>query len=332
MPSGSSYGIYGTLNAGPKNAFASLTSIEGDVFLRNGQTTNITPIGGTLTNSGNFDIGNGTTVSITGDVVNNNLLTTGENVEGGNNTLNISGTLTNNRFFFLTGSGDVANVGNLVNDGTLDIGSTLNISGTLTNNSGGSFVLYGPGGTATIGSVVNTGLIDLEMNLSNGAGLSTPTLNNGGTINVDNLSTFLVGIGVLHGPITNYTQLANGTLGEIITPNSFGVINLNGGSALLAGTLDILLQGGFNPAVGKMYQFLIGVAPGQLNGTFGSVLNDVFNGGTEKWLVTYDNADGYVELVAENNGAPVSEPATVLMLIPGLLGAGYGLRRKLCRP
>ena len=48
--------------------------------------------------------------------------------------------------------------------------------------------------------------------------------------------------------------------------------------------------------------------------------------GTVAWQ--YDNADGYVELIAEQN-RPVPEPATLLVLIPGLLGAGYGLRRKL---
>ena len=75
-----------------------------------GQTTDITSIGGTLTNSGNFAIGSGTTVGITGDVVNNYFLTTGYYVGGGSNTLNISGTLTNNDTFYVYGSGDVANV------------------------------------------------------------------------------------------------------------------------------------------------------------------------------------------------------------------------------
>jgi hypothetical protein len=35
----------------------------------------------------------------------------------------------------------------------------------------------------------------------------------------------------------------------MISATKYGAINVNG-SALLAGTLDILLQGGFNPAVG----------------------------------------------------------------------------------
>ena len=124
------------------------------------------------------------------------------------------------------------------------------------------------------------------INLSNGAALSTPTLNNGGTINVDSLSTLLVGIGVLHGPITNYTQLANGTLGEMIASlNSFGVINVNG-SALLDGTLAILLQGGYNPEVGSTFKFL-NFTPGELSGIFANIEDDIFNGGRRSgWLTT----------------------------------------------
>ena len=47
-------------------------------------------------------------------------------------------------------------------------------------------------------------------------------------------------------------------------------------------------------------------------------------------MITYDNADGYVELTAEGRQA-VSEPGTLLVLIPGLLGMGYGLRRRLLK-
>jgi hypothetical protein len=34
-----------------------------------------------------------------------------------------------------------------------------------------------------------------------------------------------------------------------------------------------------------------------------------------------------VELIAENNGTPIPEPATLPMLLPGLIGVAYGVRR-----
>jgi len=95
----------------------------------------------------------------------------------------------------------------------------------------------------------------------------------------------------------------------------------------LNGTLDILLKPGFDPRVGSIFQFLF-ANPGQISGTFANIQNQFFNNGTEEWLVTYDNTDGIVELTAEK-ASPVPEPATLLVLIPGLLGAGFGLRRRL---
>ncbi len=198
--------------------------------------------------------------------------------------------------------------------------ATLTVNALLTNEATGQILLYGPGDLLqALGGLTNYGLI----NANNGSSIDPPFVNNGGTINIDSLSKMIVGTGNPAG--LGYIQLANGTLGEMINyPTSYGTITVNG-SALLAGTLDILLKQGFNPAVGSTFQFLL-FNKGQLNGTFGTILNDYFNGGTEKWLVSYDNADGYVELTAENN--PVPEPATLLVLIPGLLGVGYALRRK----
>jgi len=80
--------------------------------------------------------------------------------------------------------------------------------------------------------------------------------------------------------------------------------------------------------VGSTFKFL-NFTPGGLSGVFANIQGGIFNGGTEKWFVDYENGGGYVELIAERNGGPVPEPATLLVLIPGLLGAGYGLRRKL---
>jgi len=101
---------------------------------------------------------------------------------------------------------------------------------------------------------------------------------------------------------------------------------------LLAGTLDIMLKQGFNPIVGTEFTILTS-SPGLLSGTFANIVNDCFNNQTECWGVTYDRADGLLELTAQPNGGPppVSEPATLLVLIPGLLGMGYGLRRRLLK-
>jgi hypothetical protein len=42
-----------------------------------------------------------------------------------------------------------------------------------------------------------------------------------------------------------------------------------------------------------------------------------------------DFSNGEFILTALNDGVPVPEPATLLVVIPGLLGAGYSLRRRL---
>jgi len=241
--------------------------------------------------------------------------------------------------FVLTGrigpgeGGDTATInGNVNNSGILLTsplfsrfgiggGNTMTVNGMLTSEATGQINLYGPGDVLqALAGLTNNGLISVN----NGSSIDPPFLNNGGTITIDSLSKLVVGTGSPSG--LGYIQLANGTLGEMISAaNNYGVINVNG-SALLNGTLNVLLQGGFNPRVGSIFQFLF-ANPGQISGTFANIQNDFFNNDTEEWLVTYDNADGIVELTAEK--APVPEPATLLVLIPGLLAAGYGLRRRL---
>ena len=97
-------------------------------------------------------------------------------------------------------------------------------------------------------------------------------MNNGGTITIDSTSKLVVGIGNPAG--LGYIQTATGTLGEIIDSNaSYGTITVSG-SALLAGTLDVLLKPGFNPTVGTEFTFLT-ADPGELSGARPSIQNDV---------------------------------------------------------
>jgi hypothetical protein len=123
-----------------------------------------------------------------------------------------------------------------------------------------------------------------------------------------------------------FYQLDAGTLGESIGASGFGVLVATDGQMMLAGTLDIMLDPGFNPTIGSTYQFIL-FQPGELSGMFANIQNLYFNNGTEKWIVNYNNAGGYVELQA----APAPEPASMLLLGSGLLTAAFGFRRKLAQ-
>jgi len=233
----------------------------------------------------------------------------------------------------IDGAGNIGDGGlRLNNQGTINAntnGQILSLSvannstntGTLEATHGGILQIY-PGTVNDQNGAMTAGAGSSIQLLSNALVENGTFFNNLGTLSIDNTSTFVLGTGAHSG--TGYIQLANGMLNEMIASNSsFGVINVNG-SALLNGTLNILLQGSFDPTMGSTYKILLANA-GQINGTFSSIENDVFNNGTKKWDVDYDSAAGYVELIAE----PVPEPGTLLVLIPGLLGVGFTLRRQL---
>ena len=251
---GSFFDLFGTFNAGSKNGFYQLTSVESTLILENGQTTTSTPIGGTFTvgSTGYVEVKTGTTFNINGNV-----------------TVNSGGIFS-------------------VND---PFPTTVNITGMLTNL-GGQVNVIGPSAFLNVGGIGNGGTLSLP---------------EGSTVNLSN----------------GFYQLASGTLGEAIGANGFAIIAVNGGLVLLDGTLDVLLDPGFNPAVGSMYKFFT-FNPGALSGMFASIQNDIFNGGAEKWVLIYNNSGGYVELVA---ASATPEPTSLLLLGSGLM-VGIGVVRR----
>jgi hypothetical protein len=219
-------------------------------------------------------------------------------------TLTVGGTLFNtNTFLQESTAGTVTVTGQLANvstqpgyyEATMQLAATTNVA-SLLNATGGIQV---NGSLNVSGTLNNTDFIETILT---GAVASTMTLQNSGSIDVYNGTTFQVGSGT-RGSTTGYLQYSNGTLIEEIyyggaVGGSAGHVTLyQGGAVFLDGTLNIQLLNGFIPRVGAFYTILT-FDPGALSGSFANVENLYFNNGTEMWQVIYDNVDGRVALKA----------------------------------
>ncbi len=163
---GSYLGVLGSFSAGGQNALTNLTSIEGRLSLQDHQTTNVTPIGGTLAvnSNGGLEV-SGATLQVNGDLNNLGVISTGQQT-GGPTMLNVTGTLTNNSGANMTlyASGNAtANIGTLMNNGYINVsyGQTLNLTnqphGITDVVAGSEFQLNG---TFQAGS--NSGFVNLQ--------------------------------------------------------------------------------------------------------------------------------------------------------------------------
>ena len=221
VAAGSQLLLYGTLNAGSSNGLAKLQSIEGTLFIGNGQTTNITPTSGVLTISGTgseLDLENftgtptaGTNVTITGSLTNSGTVETNiqDHTTGINktNTLTVTGTFTNNntaKIGFFDNTTDVMNVGVLSNSTT----------GNIFVDAGATFAI------TSLGTSTNNGTIDI----GDGVGAATLKINNTvtltGTTGKVILSNFAGNIIGGTGTLTNVKNtisgsgnIGNGTMG-----------------------------------------------------------------------------------------------------------------------
>jgi hypothetical protein len=296
-----------------------------------GNTIHIT---GNLTNNGKFGVENAGDIATVGGNVTNNSGALFAGTGGSSSTF--TGTLLNDGQVDLENASSLKVTGATTNNGILSTsgfggtgGNTMSFSSLLTNTATGQINVNGPTDVLTASAgLVNKGTVVVKNGSTVTIAASPSSVNNLGTINIDGTSTFVVG-GAATGP--GFIQLSTGTFGEMInSATAFGVVNV-AGSASLNGTLDILLQSGYNPAVGTTFTYLL-LNPGGLSGTYANILNDIFNGGTEKWLVNYNDAGGYVSLTAASNTIGTTpEPGTFLLLGTGLLSLSYGVRRRFKR-
>ncbi len=320
IPKGSSWFIDGAFNG-----FAHLTGIEGslDIEGTNGQGA-FSPLilgspGNTIHNSSPITIGSSygpSVVNVIGNFSNTGNLAVAYQGQAsprppfGPSTLNISGTLTNqaagtisvNFPSSVTPSPGSLNAGNLVNYGAATFNAGTASTAKFFENSG-TVNIYGDQagdiGSLTVGT------------LKTAAGLIT-VYNNGGLLTV--------GSGAVPAGFSGYDQFANGVFmaagGGLLVQ---GPVDLNG-------TLDIMLGDGYKP-VGAVFTVLYS-GRGPLTGAFSNVEGLVFDGGREKYVLTYSDPYAGVFLTVENNATP--EPGSgflVLLGSAGMLGIGAARKR-----
>jgi hypothetical protein len=239
---GSSISLTGSFTAGSGSALANLTSVEGGLDLQTGQTTSLTPSGGTLTisKSGQLEVSYGaasaTVLSINGSLNNSGSVSACSSCDvfQGGDTLNVTGTFTNSSGATLTlYRGDVANIGTLVNSGTVTTGAgfaphgTLNLTASGTDTNSGTINLSW-GDLEISGSAVTlsgSGTVIMSSN-SPGFGIfavaPTDTLTSANTIEG---SGTIGGMGFVNTGtvLANESSAASGAL--VIAPSSVGFYN-----------------------------------------------------------------------------------------------------------
>lgn len=172
-------------------------------------------------------------------------------------------------------------------------GTDISISGWLAIGNGGD-----AGGTISVARGVTTAAVGSIALLGSDV-FTTPTLTNQGFTYLQQASSMVVGAqGDKPSLGPGYHQEANGVLTEQIGKTDYGVVQAP--SVFLNGTLNIQLLPGVLPPVGSRYK-IVYFMPGELTGQFATVNNLVFNNGTERWMLNYNQSGGYVELMAVQN-------------------------------
>jgi outer membrane autotransporter protein len=194
------------------------------------------------------------------------------------------------------------------------------VGGSITKIGTGTLTLTGINtytGTTTVtgGSLIVDGSIASAQTLVNPGGLL------GGRGSIGSLNGNLVNSGIVKpgdspGTLTvngNYSQTATGTLRiEVASVTEHGLLAV-GGHASLGGTLQLIGLGGFTLHVGDQLTFLTAI--GGVNGTFGTVQNEISTGTVvQAQVVTLPNAvllegtqGSFVQAACNPNSAAVAQ-------------------------
>ena len=110
--------------------------------------------------------------------------------------------------------------------------------------------------------------------------------------------------------------------------NGFGVIDVKG-SVTLDGTLSVQLADSYLPPLFSRFR-IMDVHGGTLVGAFSDIENDVFNNGTERWIVDYASGSwgARVDLIAADINGQTPELSTLLLLGSGVMFIAGMLRQK----
>ncbi len=309
IPIAAGLSLEGTFEIGGNPAasgLGSLNSVEGTLTLANQQTTNVTPGGGMLTNSGTMNVQQSSTLAITGALTNSGAINTGNGVnDAGYNVVTVSGRLINNGTISLNGESDSLSAASVTNVGAINFTPSAafdTISTGTFDNQGGSVTLNGGDDTLNTGTFNNKGGLVLVWGSFENLNASTFN-NNDGTVALLNVG-FMSVAGVFSNKGGLVVVNGNSSLGV-------GTFNNSGGS------VSVLAEGGGLGVAGNFYN-----NGGSLD--LSGDVNGVFVGGD------FNNHSGLVVVESDSNfmsvgGAFNNSDGTVTLDGEGGPGVGLGV-------